>query len=217
VEKVKSSHRVGAKCPSWSEDNSEFVVIAMVNESKRKLAPKIMFGAKDIFTLIRSRLFSPDELENEDFLMGAVVSEPSLHAEYRRALEVFYPDGVALSATEIEEACELYDQWKVSVNEHFMVKIVGSAAVKERMIRLCLFEEWLSTEILDSLKNNLTDRLMNSTLQKVPHMRKRMSQASCIFKSAALSSIEFRENMKALNVVTPQKIAGVAELPRALV
>ena len=153
-------------------------------------------------------------MQNEEFLQGTAVSESSLNAEYRKALDVFHPDGIALSATEIEEACELYDQWKVSVNEQFMVKIVGSAAVRERMIRLSLFEEWMAKEVLGSLKNNLTDRLMDSTLQKVPHMRKRMSEASCIVKSPALSSIEFRDNMKALNVVTPQRIAVLADIHR---
>ena len=212
VEKVKSSHRTCTKVPSWSNDNSEFVVIAMAdaNESTRRLTPKIIFDAKDVFALIRSRLFS-EELQNEEFLLDAVILEPLLKAEYRRALDVFYPDGVALSPTEIEEACELYDQWKVSVNDHFVVRIVGSTAVRERMIRLCLFEEWMSEEILGILRKNLTDRLMISSLQKVPHMRKRMSEASCIIKSAGLSSIEFRNNMKALNVVTPQKIVGLAE------
>ena len=175
-----------------------------------RLTPKIIFDVKDVFFLIRSRLFS-EELQNEEFLLDAVISESLLNVEYRRALDVFYPDGVALSQTEIEEACELYDQWKVSVNDHFVVRIVGSTAVRERMIRLCLFEEWMSEEILGILRKNLTDRLMISSLQKVPHMRKRMSEASCIIKSAGLSSIEFRNNMKALNVVTPQKIVGLAE------
>ena len=52
VKKVKSFDRASAKNTSWSDANSESVVIAMVSadESKRRLTPKIIFEAKDIFS-----------------------------------------------------------------------------------------------------------------------------------------------------------------------
>ena len=214
IENLKTAHHVGAKSSCRSNINSEYVVIASVSSdaSTRKLTPTIIFEAEDIFALMRSRLLSTAEQQNKDILEGAVVSESSLSAEYRRALDVFYPDGIALSPAEIEEAGELFNQWRTSVNEHFVVQIVGSAAVQERMIRLSLFEEWLSKGILADLRNNLTDRLMDSTLQKFPSMKKRLCESSCIVKNADLSSFEFRDNMKALNVITPQRLAVLADL-----
>lgn len=219
IEKLKPSFRVKDVAftdPYWSHFSSETVVVALniADESKKKLTSQTVFDAEHMFALMRSRLLSRAEIRDNDFVQGAVVSESVLYAEYRRALDMFYPDGIALSSTEKEEACELYDQWKVSVNEHFVMKIKGSSPVAVRMIRLSIFEEWMSKGILVSLRNNLTDRLMDSTLQKVPHMRKRMSDAkSPAEKSAAprRSSIKFRANMKKLNVVTPQKLASLSD------
>jgi hypothetical protein len=215
IEKLKPSFRV--KDSRWCTSDCEAVVMSMwpdsmiADEPKRRLTSKIVFEADEILALMRSRLLIAEE-QRGDVLKGAVVSESVLYEEYRRALDVFYPHGVALSATEREEACELYNQWKVSVNEHFTVQIVGSSAVAVRMIRLNLFEEWLSKEILVVLQSNLTDRLMDSTLQRIPRMVKRMSNASCLAdKSPALTSIEFRRNMKALNVVTPHKLSSLSD------
>ena len=219
IEKLKPSFRmkdVAFTDPYWSHFSSETVVVALniADEFPRRLTSQTVFEARDMFALMRSRLLSRAESRDHDFVQGAVVSESVLYAEYRRALDVFHPDGIALSPTEIEEACELYDQWKVSVNEQFMVKIVGSAAVRERMIRLSLFEEWMSKGILVSLRNNLTDRLMDRTLQRVPRMMKRLSDATCpTDKTAAPTnkSIKFRRNMKKLNVVTPHNLVSLSD------
>ena len=116
-------------------------------------------------------------------------------------LDIFYPDGVALSLAEKTEACDQFNDWKDSVNDHFTLKFDNATALEVRMIRFSIFEEWFNTEILSILQNNLPDRLLDSSLRHVPNMKKRLAQID-----VTLLRPDSRAHMKSLTVITPEQL-----------
>ena len=206
---MKSYTVASLQQPTLQLNSGPAIVTASNKEdSMRRLTPLIVFESREMMTLIRSRLFSQQECDTASIQCLEVI-ESDLDREFRRALDVFYPDGIALSPTEKEEACELYDQWRTSVNDHFVLKIVESSTVLIRIIRLSIFEEWLSNGILGNLKSNLTDRLMDNALRHVPNFKKRLAETR---STSSVDCCEFKskENLKSLNVITPQHIAMLA-------
>ena len=154
------------------------------DSQKRKIHPMLTFDAKQALTILRSSL-SPKENGDRGSGRGNAdekqsqkvreklnfdVSESNLSHEFRSILEVFYPDGVALTDLEKEEACELFDKWKESQNARFSVRLNCTGTVHVRYIKFNLFEEWFQKEVLDVVRNTLSDRLLSHSL-KAPSRR----------------------------------------------
>ena len=130
-------------------------------KSRRILAPRILFQARQVFTYLRSNL--ADSVEGRDD-EGFYVSENLLTEEVRKVLDIFYPDGIAFTAAEKAEAYDLFENWKESVSERFVLKLTKTSINKERMIRFSLFEEWFTREITSVIHNTMSDRLMESKM-----------------------------------------------------
>jgi hypothetical protein len=178
---------------------SEHVVMtASQMNHRRAVAPSYIFTSKQAISLLRSRL---SETYGHSIAGHMDVTETSLIAEFRLMLDIFYPDGVALSLAEKTEACDQFNDWKDSVNDHFTLRFDDATALEVRMIRFSIFEEWFSREILSILKNNLPDRLLDCSLRHVPNMKKRLARID-----ATLLRPDSRAHMKSLTVITPQHL-----------
>ena len=184
VEKFRSSHHTSRRgsihsifnsdASDFEGSDSELVVVALskAEESMRRLKPTIIFEPKDIYYQVRSRLLSPSECQDASPSCPEV-TEGDLNDEFRRVLHAYYPDGLALSSAEKEEAYDLYLDWKLSIDNQFFVRMVDAPINEVRTIPLSIFEEWLVDEFSHTFKNNMTDRLIDNTLRLVPKRKKR--------------------------------------------
>jgi hypothetical protein len=184
---------------SIKSGTSEHVVMtASQMNHRRAVAPSYIFTSKEAISFLRSRL---SETYGHGYAGHMDVTETSLTTEFRLMLDIFYPDGVALSLAEKTEACDQFDDWKDSINDHFTLRFDDATALDVRMIRFSIFEEWFSREILSILKNNLPDRLLDSSLRDVPNMKKRQARIE-----ATLLRPDSRAHVKSLTVTTPQHL-----------
>ena len=199
-EKQRKSTLEASMSMSGEDTNySEFVVTtASQANNRRAVTPYLLFTSKGAISHLRSRL-------SETFGRGVAgsmdVTESSLFDEFRLMLDIFYPDGVALSPAEKEEACDQFTDWKDSVNDHFILNFQETSGLVEvRVIPFSMFEEWFSRDILSILQNNLPDRLLDNSLRHVPNMKKRLAR-----KEATLLRPDSRVYMRSLTI-TPQHL-----------
>lgn len=171
---------------------------------RKEISIAVIFTAQEALSLLRSRLCDVMHVETDSkgFLE---VSERSLFEEFRCILEIFHPDGVALSYEEKTEACDQYHEWKESQNEHFRIDTVDDSYEAVRMINFPAFERWFLQDILSIIQNSLTDRLMHNSLRHVPNMIKRLSPNHSPNTSAKL---DYRSNLRGLNVVTADQLTA---------
>ena len=139
------------------------------------------------------------------------ITETVLFTELKRILQIYYPDGVALSETEKAEACESYNNWKQSINEHFSVVLIKLKPVRVRIISFHAFEEWFTRDILNVIRNNLSDRLLDNSLRHSPNIKRRLNMAAKNASTTHIITSPSSPNagqlyMKRLKVVTPQDI-----------
>ena len=153
---------------------------------KRKIYPMLTFDAKQALTILRTTLASKDDpnsdrgvyLSNADERQRDIdrlqfeVTENNLSNEFWNLLDIFYPDGVALTVLEKEEACERFHAWKVSQGANFTVRSSTTGVEQEKYINFNLFEEWFKIEILSVVRNTLSDRLLNHSLNSPPKRRR---------------------------------------------
>lgn len=197
---------------------------------RRKLRPLIIFEATEVILALRSRLITFENrnssnnnsntnsaTSNNDDNYNSKrnsydhldISETVLFTELKRILEIYYPDGVALSETEKAEACESYNTWKQSINEHFSIVLVKLKPVRVRIISFKAFEDWFQRDILNVIRNNLSDRLLDNSLRHSPNIKRRLHMANAntphIVKSPQSPS-GGQMYMRGLKVVTPQDL-----------
>jgi hypothetical protein len=83
-------------------------------------------------------------------------------------LDVFYPDGIAITALEKVEACEIFNDWK---EEHYPCEgLIG----EEAKVSFHLFEGWFIGDLMRIFQRNMQERLIDHTLNCVPNKRKRL-------------------------------------------
>lgn len=200
------------------DDESELVVVALskAEESMRRLTPTIIFEPKDIYTQVRSRLLSPDECEDASPSCPEV-TEGDLNEEFKKVLHAYYPNGLALSSAEREEAYDLYLDWKLSIDHQFFVRLVDPPINEVRTIPLSLFEEWLVDDFSYTFKNNITDRLIDNTLRLVPRRKKRYqhAQLNSPYRSRSRTGIPDRTSSGRISNGVIQQRQAVLFGPRA--
>jgi hypothetical protein len=179
-------------------------------ELRKSINVAVIFTAQEALNFLRARLCEVMCVDNinKEFLE---TTERNLSDEFKYVLEIFHPDGIALSSAEKAEACDKYREWKGSQNEHFQVTCVGESYETVRMINFPAFERWFLEDILSIIQNTVTDRLMHNALRHVPNMMKRLSpnntpsnsfkKSTNIFANNS-AKLEHRSNMRGLNVVT---------------
>lgn len=179
---------------------------------RKEISIAVIFTAQEALSLLRSRLCDVMHIETDSkgFLE---VTENSLFEEFKAILEIFHPDGVALSVEEKTEACDQYHDWKKSQNEHFRVDVVDKSFEAVRMINFPAFERWFLQDILSIIQNSLIDRLMDNSLRHVPNMIKRLSPNNSPNTSAKL---DYRSNLKGLNVVTADRLTATIKASHSM-
>ena len=187
-----------SRTSSLSHPTECVVTTASRTNPRRAVTPNSLFTSEGAISHLRSRL---SETFGRGIAGSMYVTESSLFDEFRLMLDIFYPDGVALSPSEKAEAFDQYNVWKDSANNHFTITLDEATALEVRMIPFGIFEEWFSTDILSILKSNLPDRLLDNSLRHVPNMKKRLTQLD-----ATTLRPDSRVHMKSLTVVTPQHL-----------
>ena len=123
---------------------------------KRKIYPMLTFDAKQALTILRSSLSPKDDPTSD---RGVYLSNMD---ERQRDID----------RLQFEVTCERFYAWKVSQGANFAVRASISGAVQERYINFNLFEEWFKAEILSVVRNTLSDRLLNHSLNLPPKQRR---------------------------------------------
>jgi hypothetical protein len=171
---ARSPKLIEASMTSINSGASEHVVMtASKLNHLRAVTPSYIFTSREAISFLRSRL---SETYGHSIAEHMDVTETSLIAEFRLMLDIFYPDGVALSLAEKTEACDQFNDWKDSVNDHFTLRFDDATALEVRMIRVSIFEEWFKKKFFSILRSNLPDRLLDSSLRHVPDMKKRLER-----------------------------------------
>ena len=161
--RAQSGYRHFAESVDQSDLSEEPVVTITggIFKARRVLAPRILFQAQQVFNHLRSNLADSIEERADE---GLEVSEALLTEEVRKVLDVFYPDGIAFTAAEKTEAFDLFESWKESVREQFVLRLTKTSIDEERVIRFSLFEKWFTREITSVIHNTMSDRLMESPM-----------------------------------------------------
>lgn len=81
-------------------------------------------------------------------------------------LEVFYPDGIALSYAEKDEACELYGLWKESLEDDMNTQSPNSSSVELLVVLFSAFEAWFNQVFMSIIRSTLSDRLLDNSLRR---------------------------------------------------
>lgn len=126
-------------------------------ESIRKITPPISFDPYDILSRIRTQLTLSNPNERHDL---DCVRITMLFQEFEKMLDIFYPDGIALTTLEKAEACELFNDWK---EMHYLCK--GLIGEDEAEISFQMFEGWFHGDLMRTFQRNMPERLIDHTLR----------------------------------------------------
>ena len=133
---------------------------------------QMVFNSREFLSSLKSKLVcSSVNYQNDEPLL---VDEEDLFKTYVKLLNVFYPDGVALSVVEKWEACELCRQWidsKIDENDDTSYYGVNGG----HMVMFSVFEEWFIRVIMSSIKHALSDRLLDISLRHTLNATKRLA------------------------------------------
>jgi hypothetical protein len=125
----------------------------------RRPAATILFEAADALVRMKALLAGSAPRDSEDTLH---VTEVDLDREFRAILDIFYPDGIMLSEVERDEAYESFTHWLNNKSPPEVLRWTEAAAPIVPVVSFESFERWFIEELLCTLHNIMTDRLMNS-------------------------------------------------------
>ena len=100
---------------------------------------------------------------------------PDLYREFQNIFKNFYPDGILMSETEIDEASENFTTWKNALKLRQATAIKDDVACSVEIIDFQVFQEWFEFELIDSIHSIAADRLLNHTLLQDLSIRMRLS------------------------------------------
>ena len=131
-----------------------------------------VFTPKEAISIIRGRL-SPDSVSVSEEYLEVIV--PDLYREFQNIFKNFYPDGILMSETEIDEASENFTTWKNALKLRQATAIKDDVACSVEIIDFQVFQEWFEFELIDSIHSIAADRLLNHTLLQDLSIRMRLS------------------------------------------
>ena len=135
---------------------------------------QMVFNSREFLSSLKMKLIACVVVPCEEPLS---VGADELYDTYVKLLNVFYPDGVALSVVEKSEACDLCRQWIDSTCDKCDETTLSSSfGVNGRQIILfTVFEEWFIRVIMSSIKHALSDRLLDISLRHTLGASKRLA------------------------------------------
>ena len=129
---------------------------------QRLLVPHILLDARHFLSFLKSKLVDTSIHSNDEPLE---VRESDLCRAFIEILDNFYPDGMPLSFTEKDEACELYNTWKESVETTMNSQSPHSSSVEVLMVHFNAFESWFTQTFMSIIRSTLSDRLLDNSLR----------------------------------------------------
>lgn len=144
--------------------DSQFVITRSdhtIATTRRPAAP-ILFEAADALIRMKARLARSAPRDSAESLH---VTEGDLDREFRAILGIFYPDGIMLSRVERDEAYESFTYWlnNRSPPEELRWTDTSAPTAPVSVVSFHSFEEWFIEDLLSTLHNIMTDRLLNSS------------------------------------------------------
>jgi hypothetical protein len=190
----------GTKVGDSLDEANQLVVTRPVpaSDSIRKITPLISFDPNDIISRIRVQLTPSGPSQRDDL---DSVRTDLLFREFQKILEVFYPDGIALTAHEKVEACELFNDWK---EDHCPPKGLGLIGEDEAKASFQLFQRWFLGDFMCVFHRNMQERLIEHTLNCVPNMKKRPQKGT----SSSMTNPAADEVVRVKDVIPPTSRAS---------
>ena len=165
--KTQSSHQMRSSLISLFIDIPEVsdqrvLTTAGSFKIQRTLVPHILLDARHFLSFLKSKLIDTSVHSNDEPLE---VRETDLCRAFIEILDNFYPDGMPLSFTEKDEACELYNTWKESVETTMNSQSPHSSSVEVLMVHFVAFESWFNQVFMSIIRSTLSDRLLDNSLR----------------------------------------------------
>lgn len=146
-----------------TSDQQRVLTTAGSFKIQRLLVPYILLDSRHFCSHLKSKLVDLTTSHSEEPLE---VRESDLCRVFIELLEVFYPDGIALSYAEKDEACELYGLWKVTLEDDMNTKSPNSSSVEVLVVLFSGFEAWFNQVFMSLIRNTLSDRLLDNSLKR---------------------------------------------------
>lgn len=179
------------------------------NMKLRQMKTLVMFRAAEALDSMRVRLITADVTCSREVLNRyCEVPFLDLFEEFRKTLNLFYPDGVEMTGEEKVEACEKLVKWKDEQNLRVAIEIVESALFETQMVDFLLFEKWFLGTFATAMHQISNERLLRHTLHHVPSVKKRVlntatSRLEGGTQRDVLHSDTVIKTMKALSLINP--------------
>ena len=152
----------------------------------RKTSTVIVFDGEEAMARVRFNLVDSAPEESTESLF---VTVSDLGCELQAILKVYYPDGIVLTASEMDEAYEEFVIWCSTVLTPEDEEWKGVAARGTDVVSFDLFEEWFIDVLVRTIHNITQDRLLNRALASVRANRsKKWSPRRAINSSSSMSS-----------------------------
>lgn len=119
-----------------------------------RLNSLIIFETEEALSMMRRKLNLNNGGRGSRTALTDVVAA-DLMEEFKEVLEIFYPDGVAMTEVEKEEACKLFGLWRDKQNTRNNVSFVDD---DPPMANFPQFESWFSVNLIRTMHSVKTER-----------------------------------------------------------
>lgn len=179
------------------------------NMNLRQMKTLVLFGAAEALDAMRVHLITADVTCSCEVLnRHCEVPVLGLFEEFRKMLNLFFPDGVEMTGEEKVEACESLVKWKNDQNLRVAIEIVGDTLFETQMVDFFLFEKWFLDTFATAMHQISNERLLRHTLHHVPSVKKRVLNTvtspleGCIQREVMHSDVLIK-TMKTLSLINP--------------
>ena len=169
-------------------------------------------SAEEALAAMRANLIKDGSDSECDVLnSNCKVPIPDLVDQFKKTLNLFYPDGIEMTTEEKEESCEMLIAWKDTHNLRIASECVGGTLIETQMLDFLLFDEWFTNVFMVTMSQLREERLLTHTLRYVPNVKRRalnswMSMPEGCPQTEMLDSNLHIEAVMALSLVTPEEL-----------
>jgi uncharacterized protein YeaC (DUF1315 family) len=121
-----------------------------------RLNSLIVFETEEALSMMRRKLAMHNSRGSQQVLTNVAAAD--LMEEFKEVLEIFYPDGVAMTESEKEEACKLFGLWRDKQNTRNNVSFVDPLSDDVPMASFPQFESWFSVNLIRTMHSVKTER-----------------------------------------------------------
>jgi uncharacterized protein YeaC (DUF1315 family) len=144
-----------------------------------RLNSLIVFETEEALSMMRRKLAMHNSRGSQQVLTN--VSAADLMEEFKEVLEIFYPDGVAMTESEKEEACKLFGLWRDKQNTRNNVSFVDPLSDDVPMASFPQFESWFSVNLIRTMHSVKTERDKELESQRLePEANRKASKSNVL-------------------------------------